>query len=193
MSKYIKSNLLKLIIVLVLVVVFWLFAMTMVDKPSQDECLYITFVGKNFDNTSLETFFEEYISNNTNQELRELSVNAITDPDDYSSGIALTVRAIGEADFIVYEEEYCKDIDYNFLPLTNELLEEFSSYDTFDVDGVPYGIAIPTNDNFSKFYKGESKCYAFITKVSENMAGLNGNGETENDAALIALKYLLGE
>lgn len=193
MTKYFSKNILKIVIVFVLVVIFWLFAMTMIDKPAQNECLYITFVGKNFDDTSFEDFLEEYTKINSDQQLREIAVSSVTDPTDYNSSIALTVRAIGEADFMIYEEEFCSGVDANFPPLSEELLSLFSEYETYDVDGVPYGIKIPNNENLSKYYKGTNTCYVFITGISENMAGLNGVGNANDDVALITLQYLLGE
>ena len=65
------------------------------------------------------------------------------------------------------------------------------------IDGIKYGIMVnPQGQNsnvFTKYYSGNSTMIAFFAPYCENIGGIYGIGNNNDDAAIMLMRFLLEE
>lgn len=173
-----------------------------ITKPDMNEKLSICFVGQNFNHEEAQSQLSQKPSPFTEQVLKELTVESLYHDNGTMLAEALTVRCIGETDFIILEDDYLFDQigSRYFSEIPKDIAKlYFPDAETYEEDGRIYGIRVHSPDDggessaFSKYYKGENACWLFFTVVSENTAGMNGKGNTADTAALDLAAYLWRE
>ena len=183
-------------LLVILSVLLWTAVFDALAKPERNEKAGIVFFGDGLDASGLQADLSAAIADLTGQE--------ITYVDVYQTFVSS--ENLGQ---ILMARTY----DYDLLVLTSEYVDQLSAYGFFcelpdnlqsgdiytqEKDGqkVSYGIKIyepGCQNRFSAFCSGEQAYYVFLSKESVNLAGLNGNGRQNDDAALRMLEYLLEE
>lgn len=111
-------------------------------------------------------------------------------------GELIAMRCVGDTDFIIFEEDCIYDnIGDLFSPIDKSIMSSYIGECEYLVQkDITLGILLNgenAKNNFTEFYKGEKKCWLFITPASCNVAAMNGKGNEQDNAALLAIKYLL--
>ena len=186
----------KYLLLILCVFLFWMTVFDMLAAPEKNEKIQITCVGDGFLCEELKAALEQQLPELTDQLIKSISVeNPINgESEDYYS--VLSTRAYGADLIIVEESAMTENIGQTyFLPLPAEALTEYiGSAAYYSEEGTPYGILLcdgSTGNRFSQFYTGTQRCYLFITHTSQNVAGIMGRGNGEDDAALQIIAYLL--
>lgn len=168
-------------------------------KPAMNEKLSVCFVGQDFRDAEAQTTLSESFGAFTAQPLKDLTAESIYYDNGNLMAEALTVRCVGETDFIILEDDYLiEEIGSRyFSEIPAEIVQQyFPEAVTYQEDGRVYGICVYspeeeiTDTGFSEFYDGSNSCWLFFTIVSENTAGMNGKGTQSDTAALDLAAYL---
>lgn len=171
-------------------------------ESSPNEKLSVCFVGQNFLNVEAEQRLSRDMGTFTNQGIEGLTVDSLYNDNGALLAEALTIRVIGDTDFVILEDDYVFDGigGSYFSPIPTETVERyFPGAQTYEESGVIYGVLLYSPQNgsnetvFSEYYYGEKDCWLFFTVVSENAAGMNGKGSTDDTAALDLAAYLWRE
>lgn len=193
LATFLSNNWWKLLLAVLLIVGVWVLIMQSLNKIQPQEKLSITFVGADFNDIGCEDDLQKFIPDVTEQKLRSITVSSIVDPTGYTSATLLTVRTLGDTDFLIYEEKFAKGAPSVYEPLTQQVIDAFPEYEQYIEKEKAYGFYIPDNSKLYSYYTGSERLVVFISAYCENMAALNGKGKQEYDCAYIALKYLMEE
>lgn len=184
------------LIIIAAVIIFWCTVFSRLAEPDSDEMLNITIVG-DADDEALSADLAEALEGKTAKPLKEINIEIVSGDDAALSDI-VTMRCLGETDFIIFEEEYIiRPVSSNFGPVDEDGWRTyFPDAQLYEEEGAIYGMLLydgQTECNFTDYYSGDQRCWVFVTPVSENAAALNGKGEAQDDAALQAIQYLMEE
>lgn len=165
--------------------------------PAMNEKLSVCIVGQNFRDADAQHTLSENPKFFTDQTLKELTVESLYHDNGSLLAEALTVRCVGETDFIILEDDYLfEEIGSRyFSEIPAEIVQQyFPGAVTYEENGHIYGICVHSPEMedtvFSEYYEGTNSCWLFFTIVSENAAGMNGKGAESDTAALDLAAYL---
>lgn len=188
------------VVIFIVAVVFWTSVYGIIGAPDANEKLTLSYFGNNCDGAGLELEIEENISNITSQNIKEFSVDHVNQTDNIVFGSMIQTR-LYSSDIMIFEEGVITEefAAMNFRPFTSELEACFSDthVEYYVIDGIKLGIIInPQEGNsnvFTKYYSGNSTLVAFFAPHCENLGGIYGIGNKEDDAAIALMKFLLEE
>ena len=186
--------------ILIVAVVFWTSVYGIIEKPDANEKLTVSFFGNDYDGAALKLEISQNLSNITSQNIKKITVDHVKQTENIVFGSMIQTR-LYSSDIMIFEEWVINEefASMNFRPFTNELENCFSDFDIeyYVIDGVKCGIIInPQGQNsntFTKYYSGDSRLIAFFAPYCENLGGIYGIGNKEDDAALALMKFLLEE
>lgn len=193
----------KYLLVLVLPIVLWCSIFDVMARPKDDERLNILYLGTDLDTYALQQTLQEYLPQHTQQELKQIRVVEDLLSDEYYGQKMVTYSF--EFDLIIVSEDFMR-------PTTGQFFRSFAA-DTFsDYDDVelyteeledetgkftlPFGILLwePGDDtNFGNYYSGNQKCYLFFSTESVNLYPLFSGSSEGNNAAVVAMEFLMGK
>lgn len=186
----------KYLILTVASVMLWTSVFDTLAKPARNEKVGIVFFGDKLDVKGLHADLSGAVDDLTEQTITTVDVSQ-TIADSEQLGQILMARSY-DCDLLILSASYVDQLAaYGFFMPLPEDTWEYPTY-TQEKDGMPvaYGLEIyrPGSQNhFSSFCSGSETYYVFLSKESVNLAGLNGNGNEADDAALRILEYLLEE
>lgn len=186
----------KYVAVAVVVISIWVYLFSVLARPKENEKIKISFVGNDFKNVLLQ----EDILNNIDklqgeQNIKEVGVECLYTEDNYTLSTILSTRVISDTDIVILKQSTLANFDVEsfFVDLKSDAVaENFGNIQTFEKSGKIYGIKLNGDNAFTKYYDGKEDCYLFITSVSVNFGGINGNGNKEDRACINLVNYLLG-
>ena len=177
----------------VLIVVLWLTVFGILAKPKATEKIGITFVGTEFNSAALEADLPEIIKNISQQEIKQVNVESVVEENVFTLDNILVARSQGVTDLFIWKGELKAGIEDRYAVLDEQIVTAALGDVTFHrVNGEAFAILLD-GANFSKYYSGSEQCWLLVSVNSVNFGGANGVGSSENDAALMIVKYLLGD
>lgn len=184
------------VVLAILSIAVWTAVFDGLAKPARNEKVGIVFFGDALDAPALHAELSAAIGSLTQQEIAYVDVSQ-TLVDRAQLGTVLMARTY-DYDLLVLSAETADMLAaYGFFsPLPDDRKDIPTYSQEKDGTSVAYGLELyrPGSQNrFSAFCSGEQTYYVFLSKESVNLAGLNGNGAPEDDAALRMLEYLLEE
>lgn len=189
----------KYLLVILLPILLWCSVFDVLAKPKDNERLHILFVGDGLDAVSLKQTLEEALPDLTQQEIKEVKVTT-----EYAAGELygrkMTTYSY-EFDLIIVSQSFMRDNTGQFfrrLPMDGlPGYEQGKLYTEKVEDGAytaPFGFVLwePGVENgFRQFYSGREICYVFFSTESVNLYPLfDGSAEGDN-AAVVALDFLM--
>lgn len=183
------------LLIVVAAITLWVAVFAQLARPKAYEVLNITIVGEVNGDKITEDLVKE-LDGKTAHPLKKINVEVVSGKS-LNLAEVIAMRCIGDTDLILFDEEFLfKTMSSNFKAVDGEKLNSwFGGITPYEEEDKTYGMLLydgVSQTNFSNYYNGENKFWAFITPVSENAAKINGVGEEENDSALQAIKYLMG-
>ena len=186
----------KYILLIVISIAVWTSVFDMLAKPEKNEQVGIVLFGDGLDVPALHADLWAAKDSLTQQKITLIDVSQ-TFADYEHLGAILMARAY-DCDLLILSADQMDMLSaYGFFMPLPDRWQDIPKYSQ-EKDGTPtaYGLEIysPGSQNrFSTFCSGEQTYYVFLSKESVNLAGLNGIGNTTDDAALRILEYLLEE
>ena len=198
---HLQYNWWKYLIVVLIPILLWTTVFYMVARPKDNEKLHVLFLGDDLDVKALQQALEETIPAMTDQEIKEIKVVAEYVTDEIY-GQKMTSYSY-EFDLIIVSQpfmakntgQFFRRLPMGGLPgyetekLHMELVEEGDYL-------APFGFVLwePGVENgFSQFYSGEETCYLFFSTESVNLYPLFAGSAEGDNAAVVALDFLLKE
>ena len=186
--------------ILIAAVVFWTSVYGIVATPDANEKLTLSYFGNDYDGAQLELEVEKNIPNITSQNIKEFSVDHVKQTENIVFGSMIQTR-LYSSDIMIFEEWVINEefVSMNFRAFTSELEACFADLDVeyYTIDGIKCGIILnPQGQNsnvFTKYYEGSYRLVAFFAPYCENLGGIYGIGNKEDDAAIALMKFLLEE
>ena len=186
--------------ILIVAIVFWTSVYGIIEKPDANEKLTLSYFGNSYDGAKLELEIEKNITDITSQNIREFSVDQVNQTEDILLGSMIQTR-LYSSDIMIFEEGVVTEefVSMNFRPIINKLEACFSNMDVeyYIIDGIKYGIILNSpgqiSNIFTKYYSGNSTLIAFFAPYCENLGGIYGIGNNNDDAAIMLMRFLLEE
>ena len=186
--------------ILIVAVVFWTSVYGIIENPDANEKLTISYFGSCYDGEALKLEIEKNINNITSQNIKEINVDYVNQTEELVLG-SMIQTSLYSSDIMIFEEGAITEefVSMNFRPFTSELEAYFSDIDVeyYVIDGIKCGIIInPQERNtnlLTKYYSGNSTLIAFFAPCCENLGGVYGTGDNEDDAAISLMRFLLEE
>ena len=186
--------------ILIVAVILWTSVYGIVATPDANEKLTISYFGNDYDGAQLELEIEQNILNITQQNIKELTFDHVKQTENIVFGSMIQTR-LYSSDIMIFEEWVVNEdfVHQNFRAFTSELEACFADLDVeyYAINGIKCGIIInPQGKNpnaFTKYYSGNSRLIAFFAPYCENLGGIYGIGNKEDDAAIALMKFLLEE
>ena len=186
--------------ILIAAVVFWTSVYGIVATPDANEKLTLSYFGNDYDGAQLELEVEKNIPNITSQNIEKFSVDHVKQTENIVFGSMIQTR-LYSSDIMIFEEWVINEefVSMNFRAFTSELEACFADLyvEYYTIDGVKCGIILnPQGQNsnvFTKYYEGSYRLVAFFAPYCENLGGIYGIGNKEDDAAIALMKFLLEE
>ena len=189
----------KYLMVILLPILLWCSVFDVLAKPKDNERLHILFVGDGLDAIALRQTLEEALPDLTQQEIKEVKVTT-----DYAAGEIygqkLTTYSY-EFDLIIVSQSFMRDNTGQFfrrLPMDGlPGYEQGKLYTEKVEDGAytaPFGFVLwepGVKNNFGNFYSGNEICYLFFSTQSVNLYPLFGGSAEGDNAAVVALDFLM--
>lgn len=194
-TSHLQYNLWIYLLIALLAIVFWVTVFGSLASPEDNEKITILYFGSDLDSNALQEDISEKISLLTEQNIKQVSIDAV-DTRNYQLIHQLLPTRIYDTDLIiisqsVVEETSCKTF---FPSIPVERMNGLNIGEYYYEDEQPYGILLNGGNgenNFSAFYSGDERYYVFFSSSSVNLNRLFSVGEYGDDAALAVLKYLL--
>lgn len=186
----------KYLAAILIPIILWCSIFDILARPAKNERLYILYVGDHLDSLSLQQQVTDRLPTLTEQPIRDIRVDAVSQMDSVT---VLTARTF-DYDLLIFEES--KMLPYMgidaFASFSDRLIGCFPNvpHYTEDTDAgtLVYGLLLhsDTSSNpFSSCYSGQENCYLFLSPQSENFDTLNQRGVAGDDAALQTAQFLL--
>lgn len=178
------------------VILIWLMLFGFVGKVPTGQRLNVSVFGKEFNAEKLAT---DLTDGNVFSENKPMKISVQTEYDENKNMLLYTlgVRAVGETDVIIIEEQYLSENFGHtyFSEISKDIAEKyFGGKELYSEDGDLFGVLVYDGyeqNNFTKYYGGEERCYAFITGGCRTAGTING-GLEGNDAAFDLILFLMG-
>ena len=196
---HLQYNWWKYLAVVLLPIFLWCSVFNVLAKPKDNERLNILFVGNGLDTRALQEALEETIPTLTQQKIKDIRVVS-----EYATGELygrkMTTYSY-EFDLIIVSQSFMRDNTGQFfrrIPMDGLPGYEDAKLHTEKVeDGdytAPFGFVLwePGVENgFRQFYSGREICYLFFSTESVNLYPLFGGSAEGDNAAVMALDFLL--
>lgn len=175
-----------------LIIVVWIFSVNAITRAAANEKIGITFVGTDFDDLQLEEDLNAALPNMTKQKLKEIRCESVHGETSYQTQTVVNTRLLGGTDLFIFTENNLSGIAEIFEEIDKDKYKNlFGAIEFYELNGKAYGICL-TATKFFEYYSGKEKCYLFVSSKSVNIGGINGIGNRQDDAAIYAVKYILG-
>lgn len=196
---HLQYNWWKYVLVILVPILLWCTVFDALAKPKDNERLNILFVGDGLDAITLQETLEEVIPAATQQNIKDIRVVSEYIAGEIYGQKLTTVSY--EFDLIIVTQSFMRDNTGQFfraIPPSGipgfENVKLHTEMTTSEEYEVPYGIVLwePGVENgFRKFYSGREICYLFFSTKSVNLYPLfKGSAEGDN-AAVVALDFLM--
>lgn len=185
------------LVVAILIIALWIFVFDRLAQPKPNEKLLVSVAANHIQTDNMEQDLKDRLPQLSAQNVKQVTVESIPFDSTYNLTNALFSRSLDADIIIVAHSAMFEGIGEGYFPPINETeyKKAFGEVEFFrEKSGVAYGILLydgQTANNFSKYYTGTDKCWLFISGECVNTAGLNGKGESGNDAAVQTIKWLL--
>ncbi|MCQ2419172.1 MAG: hypothetical protein MJ085_05230 [Clostridia bacterium] len=194
MKRHLQYHWWKYLLAVLLPVILWCVIFNAVTKPKQNEALRVLYIGDNLDTQRLQDELKAALPQMTDQSLLEITV-AQSRPNGLALGELLTARQF-EYDILILAQKDCPETvgQSFFSPLPVDAVSSITPY-TESVEGktVSYGIVLSEKTRFASCLTEPADCILFFSRESVNLAGKNGKGNKQDNAALCAAVFLLEE
>lgn len=186
----------KYVAVAVAVIAIWVYLFGVLAKPKENEKIKITFVGNDLKNVLMqEDILNDIDKLQGKQNIKEVGVECLYSEDSFTLNTILSTRVLSDTDIVILKQSTLENFEAEsyFVDLSSSAVtENFGDVQTFEKNGKIYGIKLNGDNAFKKYYDGKEDCYLFITPVSVNFGGINGNGNNEDSVCINLVNYLLG-
>ena len=191
-SSYIQCNWIKLLLIIIVPLVFWLIVYSDIDQVKYDESVRILYIGDELDASKLQENITSNLNLITNQELKSVSVMCYS--GTIESVYEYLRNRVYNVDIVIISEKYYNEdfISQIFVPLTTKLKQDFNGCDFVDIKEKSYGLEILEDSDFYKYHSKNEKVTVFLSQHSLNIGKAYGYGKVENDSAISISKYILG-
>lgn len=195
MKQHLQYNWWKYLLVLILPMVFWYSAFTLLLKPARNEQLRVLFVGDALDTTAVQEQLSQLLPSETSQMLQEITV-AQALPGMTSYNDFLTAQSFYYDLIIFPESQMTKTIGQSYFSrIPPALLEQFPNteiyVETVEDTELSYGFWLDDSSLFMSCYYGNDRCCLFFSPESVNLGSGNKQSDPNNDAAVKAAQLLL--
>lgn len=195
MKQHLQYNWWKYLLVLILPMVFWYSAFTLLLKPARNEQLRILFVGEALDTSALQEQLTQLLPAETAQSLQEITV-AQTLPGMTSYNDFLTAQSFYYDLIIFSESQMTETIGQSYFSrIPPALLELFPNTEVYteavEDTELSYALLPDAESRFASYYYGDERCFLFFSPESVNLGIGNKQGATQDDAAVKAAQLLL--
>lgn len=196
---HLQYNWWKYLIVVILPLFLWISIFDVLARPKDHERLNILFLGDELDAASLQQTLEEYIPQHTQQKLKQIRVVSEYLPDEHY-GQKMTTNSY-EFDLIIVAQSFMRENTGQFfrrLPMDGLSGYESAKYYHEQVEGgdysAPFGLVLwepGVKNTFGEYYSGTEICYLFFSTESVNLYPLFEESKEGNNAAVVALDFLM--
>lgn len=197
MRRHLQYNWWKYLLVVLLPIIIWLTVFEQMAKPANNARLHVLYVGEGLDSQSLQQELTHQLSQMSKQALQEITVTQVS-PIGISYTEYLTARCF-DYDLLILSPDWCPEGigQAVFSRIPAALFASFPSSDVYtevvEESDLPYAFVLPETSPFYSFSSNKGKpCLLFPSPESVNLDGKNENGNLGDDAALQAMRYLLG-
>ena len=185
--RHLQYNWWKYVIVISLSVLIWYGVFDALAKPKDNERCRILYVGEHLEQNALQEKIQEQLPRLTDQNLKEIKVTVLP-VSDYQ---LLQARCY-DYDILIFEKPYLQEHTGQWVAgeaFDPALSDDGISWYTESVDGktVPFGVFLPEESLFFRFYSGTEPCVLMVSPHSVNLGDTDGQ-----DAAKKVVEYLLG-
>lgn len=180
------------LVALILICFVWWGVFSYVDQVKDNQRITIAVYNSDCDTSGLRTHLLQKLPELSQQQILEFYVDDLDLQIESSNGKKLLSMQLLSTDFAIIPQSMLSQMDISiFFSALPEQLCSCGNPQLYMVDGTAYGIEI-TDTPFNEYCHSDESYYIFISGSSVNMAGLNGRGNSEDDAALALIYYLLG-
>lgn len=197
MRRHLQYNWWKYLLVVLLPIIIWLTVFEQMAKPANNARLHVLYVGKGLDSQSLQQELTHQLTQMSKQVLQEITVTQVS-PTGISYTEYLTARCF-DYDLLILSPDWCPEGigQAVFSRIPTALLASFPSSDVYtevvEKSDLPYAFVLPETSPFYSFSSDKGRpCLLFPSPESVNLDGKNEKGNLGDDAALQAMRYLLG-
>lgn len=197
MRRHLQYNWWKYLLVVLLPIIIWLTVFEQMAKPANNARLHVLYVGEGLDSQSLQQELTHQLSQMSKQALQEITVTQVS-PIGISYTEYLTARCF-DYDLLILSPDWCPEGigQAVFSRIPAALFASFPSSDVYtevvEESDLPYAFVLPETSPFYSFSSNKGKpCLLFPSPESVNLDGKNEEGNLGDDAALQAMRYLLG-
>ena len=197
MRRHLQYNWWKYLLVVLLPVIIWLTVFTQMAKPASNARLRVLYVGDGLDPSGFQQELTLQLSELSTQVLQGIAVTQVS-PVGISYTEYLTARCF-DYDLLILSPDWCPEGigQAVFSRIPPALLDSFPSSDVYtevvEKSDLPYAFVLPETSPFYSFSSDKGRpCLLFPSPESVNLDGKNEKGNLGDDAALQAMRYLLG-
>lgn len=197
MRRHLQYNWWKYLLVVLLPVIIWLTVFAQMAKPASNARLHVLYVGDGLDPSGFQQELTLQLSELSTQVLQEIAVTQVS-PVGISYTEYLTARCF-DYDLLILSPDWCPEGigQAVFSRIPPALLDSFPSSDVYtevvEKSDLPYAFVLPETSPFYSFSSDRGRpCLLFPSPESVNLDGKNKKGNLGDDAALQAMRYLLG-
>lgn len=184
------------LLIILFPIVVWNIVFAEMQKPADNEKISILYVGESLDAEKLQKDLTDILPELTDQYVEVIYVNTIILDEAHYYDVLRT--RMYTCDIIIIEEDYMKDnvgrVLFKRFPM-DKMPDDFSSVQYYceetEIGNKEFGFVLNQDSKLMKYIGKDAKCYVFVSPISANLGGLYGEGNTEDQAALDLLKYLL--
>jgi hypothetical protein len=191
-TKLLFGNIWKYVLVAAAVILMWSAVFESLRIIKDDERLAITIYNIDCDIEALREDILQQLPSLTEQELQAVYVETYDHYHQQTYADNILTAQIAQTDLVIIPEHLLDQIEvpFHFPALPESLITE----NTYQVDGVSYGILISgegMKNRFTQYCQTDVTCYLLISSTTVNLGGVNGRGEVSDDVALQVLRYLM--
>ena len=197
MKRHLQYNWWKYLLVILLPVIIWSTVFEQMEKPASNARLRVLYVGDGLDSPGFQQELTLQLSELSTQVLQEITVTQVS-PVGISYTEYLTARCF-DYDLLILSPDWCPEGigQAVFSRIPTALLASFPSSEVYtevvEESDLPYAFVLPETSPFYSFSSDKGRpCLLFPSPESVNLGGKNGKGDLGDDAALQAMRYLLG-
>ena len=197
MKRHLQYNWWKYLLAILLPLIIWSTVFEQMSKPANNARLRVLYVGDGLDPSGFQQELTLQLSELSTQVLQEIAVTQVS-PVGISYTEYLTARCF-DYDLLILSPDWCPEGigQAVFSRIPPALLDSFPSSDVYtevvEKSDLPYAFVLPETSPFYSFSSDKGRpCLLFPSPESVNLDGKNEKGNLGDDAALQAMRYLLG-
>ena len=196
MKRHLQYNWWKYLLVILLPVIIWSTVFEQMAKPASNARLRVLYVGDELDSSGFQQELTLQLSELSTQVLQEITVTQVS-PVGISYTEYLTARCF-DYDLLILSPDWCPEGigQAVFSRIPTALLASFPSSDVYtevvEESDLPYAFVLPETSPFYSFSSDKERpCLLFPSPASVDLNEKNGKGNSGDDAAFQAMRYLL--